>query len=137
MEREVFNYIAKIIRDYPTSEMYINRREQELMNKFQEFRDENVGGGRAQNRKDESIEHMAITLAEDRRLNNLKKNGEAVRKALQVSDKITEAIIYELYLRENCILTLEGIAQKAHLSVAAVKKRRIKFFEKVAEEIGL
>lgn len=137
MEREVFNYIAMIVRDYPTSEMYINRREQELMNKFQEFKDENVGGGRAQNRKDESTERMAITLAEDRRLNNLKKNEEAVRKALESSDQITKDIIYELYLRENCILALEGIAQKAHLSVAAVKKRRIKFFEKVAAEIGI
>jgi len=137
MKREVFNYIAMIVRDYSTSEMYIHQRERELMNKFQEFRDENVGGGRAQNRKDESTERMAITLAEDRRLNNLKKNEEAVRKALESSDQITKDIIYELYLRENCILTLEGIAQKAHLSVAAVKKRRIKFFEKVAEEIGL
>lgn len=137
MEREVFNYIAMIVRDYPTSEMYIHQRERELMNKFQEFKDENVGGGRAQNCKNESTERMAITLAEDRRLNNLKKNEEAVRKALELSDQITKDIIYELYLRENCILTLEGIAQKAHLSVAAVKKRRIKFFEKVAAEIGL
>lgn len=137
MEREVFNYIAKIIRDYPTSEMYINRREQELMNKFQEFKDENIGGGRAKNQRDESTERMAISLAEDRRLNNLKRNEEAVHKALQASDEITGDIIYELYLRENCILTLEGIAQKAHLSGTAVKKRRLKFFEKVAEELGL
>lgn len=35
------------------------------MNNFQEFKDENVGGGRAENKKDESVANMAITLAED------------------------------------------------------------------------
>ncbi|MCI1699455.1 MAG: transcriptional regulator [Liquorilactobacillus sp.] len=137
MKRSIFNYIADIIREYPTSEMYIKKREDELINRFQEFKDENVGGGRAQNKKDEGVECMAITLAEDRRLNNLKRNEEAVRKILESSDPVTRDIIYELYLRENCILTLEGIAQEAHLSGTAVKKRRLKFFEKVAAELGL
>lgn len=137
MKRSLFNYIADIIREYPTSEMYIKRREDELINRFQEFKDENVGGGRTQNKKDEGVECMAITLAEDRRLNNLKRNEEAVRKILESSDPVTRDIIYELYLRENCILTLEGIAQEAHLSRSQVHRRRDNFFKEVAKELGL
>lgn len=117
--------------------MYIKKREDELINRFQEFKDENVGGGRAQNKKDDGVECMAITLAEDRRLNNLKRNEEAVRKVLESSDPVTRDIIYELYLRENCILTLEGIAQEAHLSRSQVHRRRDNFFKEVAKELGL
>jgi RinA family phage transcriptional activator len=137
LKRSKFNYIADIIREYPVIDGYIHNREVELTNKFQEFKDENVGGGRALNKRDESVADMAITMAEDKRLNNLRKNERAVRESLQESDPITQDIIYELYTRENCVYTLEGLAQKAHLSLAAVKKRRLRFFEKVAEKLGL
>ncbi len=137
MKRSTFNYIADIIREYPTIDEYIHRREQELMYKYQEFKDENVGGGSALNKRDESVAELAITVAEDRRLNNLRRNERVVRESLVESDAITKDIIYELYTRENCVYTLEGLAQKAHLSLAAVKKRRLRFFEKVAEKLGL
>lgn len=136
MEKEVFNHIAKIIYDYPSIDKYIHDREQALMYKYQEFKDENVGGGRAQNKRDEGVAYMAITIAEDRRLTSLRQAETAVRRSLESSDAITRDIIYELYLRENCILNLEGVAQKAHLSVSGLKKRRLKFFEKVAEKLG-
>lgn len=133
----MFNYIADIIREYPVSETYIKKREDELMNKFQEFKDENVGGGRAQNRKDDGVEQLAITLAIDKRIENIKRNQEAVGKALENSAPETQDIIYELYLRENAIYNTEGVAQKVNLSVSQVRRRRNKFFEKVAIERGL
>lgn len=137
MKRALFNYIADIIMDYPNFEKYISQREQALMYKYQEFKDENIGGGRAENKKDEGVANIAITIAEDKRLINLKRNYEAVQVCLEHSDSITRDIIYELYIRENCILTIDGIAQKTHLSRAVVARRRLKFFERVAKEIGL
>lgn len=126
-----------MIRDYPSAEEYVRRREQELMYKYQEFQDENVGGGRAENKKDEGVAQMAITLATDRRIENIKRNQQAVGRALQRSSDITRDIIYELYLRENGIYNTEGVAQMAHISTSQVRRKRNKFFELVAEERGL
>ncbi|KRM95972.1 hypothetical protein FC19_GL001453 [Liquorilactobacillus aquaticus DSM 21051] len=126
-----------MIRDYPSAEEYIRRREQELMYRYQEFKDENVGGGRAENKKDEGVAQMAITIATDRRIENIKRNQKAVGQALKNSGEITQDIIYELYLRENGIYNTEGVAQKAHISVSQVRRKRNKFFELVAEERGL
>ncbi|MFT9411556.1 hypothetical protein [Liquorilactobacillus hordei] len=146
MKRSTFNYIADMIRDYPASEEYIRQRRQELTNKFKEFKDENIGGGRALNKKDESVADTAITIAEDKELNNLKLNQLAVENALKkciqsadkgILDNITYDIIYELYLREIAILNLDGIANKSHLSLSQVKKRRLRFFEEVARQRGI
>lgn len=147
MKRSTFNFIADIIRDYPLYDQHIKQREEELMNKFQEFKDENVGGGRAQNKRDENVENMAITLAEDKELVNLKRNEQAVRKTLlqcasndkipSLLDNITYDIIEEMYIHEMSMYTLQGIAMKTNLSVSQVKKKRQAFFETVARERGI
>jgi RinA family phage transcriptional activator len=136
-----------MIREYPLYDQHIKQREDELMNRFQEMQDENVGGGRAQNKKDESVADMAITLAEDKELINLKRNEQAIRKTLlkcasndkipALLDNITYDIIEEMYIHEMSMYTLQGIAMKTSLSVSQVKKKRQAFFEAVAHERGI
>lgn len=118
LKTATFNYIAQIISEYPMTDMYIERLEKE---------------------KD-------ITLTKHRELVYLRDNQRAVGKVLKkcitsvgkgVFDNVTYDIIYELYLREIAILNLDGVANKSHLSISQVKKRRQAFFEEIAKERGL
>lgn len=137
MKKALFDYIALLISEYPDTEEYIAKREDELMNKFQDFKDENVGGGRAQNVKDEGVANMAVTLIDDRNIINIKRNAEAVGKCLDDCDDITYRIIYELYLKKHQKYTLDGVVDLVHISKSQVVKRRRRFFEAVAAERGL
>ncbi|KRM91480.1 hypothetical protein [Liquorilactobacillus cacaonum] len=118
METSTFNYIAQIISEYPITDMYIGRLEKE----------------------------KEITVVKHKELVYLRDNQRAVGRVLKkcitsvgkgVFDNITYDIIYELYLRETAILNLDGIANKTHLSVSQVKKRRQAFFKEVARERGI
>lgn len=118
METATFNYIAQIISEYPITDMYIERLEKE----------------------------KEITVVKHKELVYLRDNQRAVGRVLKkcitsvgkgVFDNVTYDIIYELYLRETVILNLDGVANKTHLSVSQVKKRRQAFFEEVAKERGI
>lgn len=137
MERSKFNYLATIIRDYPRTDTYIKNREKELMNRFNDLKDENVGGGRAQYKKNSGVEDMAIDLAEDLRLHVLRQHADAVKWCLDDSDMETQNIINELYLKEHIELNIWGVSQKVHMSVASCKNRRQVFFEKLASKLGI
>ena len=87
-----------------------------------------------------------ITVVKHKELVYLRYNQRAVERVLKkcitsvgkgVFDNITYDIIYELYLRETAILNIVGVANKAHLSVSQVKRRRQVFFEEVAKERGI
>ncbi|GBG94634.1 transcriptional regulator [Ligilactobacillus salitolerans] len=137
MKRGLFAFIREIIEDYPNYEKYIKQREDEIMYRHQEFVDENIGGGKAQNVRDESNEYIVISLSDDKRLNSLKRNYEAVHDCLKNTDEYTQGIIYELYIAENRLYTLNGIADKIGYSRNQVMRKRDAFFEAVAEELGL
>lgn len=137
MKKELFNYIACIIRDYPETDKKIAETEQELMFRFNDLHDENVGGGRAQYVNNEGVANMAITLAENNRINNLRRNADVVGKCLDECDEDTFEIINALYLHKHPEYTLDGIAQKIHISRAQAYRKRTSFFEEVAEKRGL
>lgn len=118
METATFNYIAQIISEYPITDMYIERLEKE----------------------------KNTTVVKHKELVYLRENQRAVERVLKkcitsidqgALDNITYDIIFELYLRETAILNTEGIAQKVHLSVSQVRRRRQIFFEEVAKERGI
>lgn len=118
METATFNYIAQIISEYPITDMYIERLEK----------------------------GKNTTVVKHKELAYLRENQRAIERVLKkcitsvgkgVFDNITYDIIYELYLREIVILNLDGVANKVHLSVSQVKKRRQAFFKEVARERGI
>lgn len=137
MKKALFDYIALLISEYPDTEEYIAKRENELMNRFENFRDENVGGGRAQYVNNEGVANMAISIADDRHILNLKRNAEAVENCLNDCDSLTRKIIYELYIRRPQKYTLDGVAGLVHLSKSQIVKRRRIFFEEIAKRRGL
>lgn len=134
MEKEVFNHIVRVLRDYPNIDKYVRGREEELMHPWQEP-DNNIGGGRS-NVPTNLPEVMAITISDDRRLSNLERNKKIVTRCLENSDSQTVTIIHELYIKQHPTLTLQGVADKVHLSVSAVKQRRTRFFEDMRLLLG-
>lgn len=134
MERATFNYIAKVLRDYPHLDQYIQDREQELMAPWRE-QDENIGGGKATMRNGQ--ERMAVTIADDRRLSNLKDRKKNVERCLAQSDRNTTMVIQELYFKDRPIYTMEGIAELLNADKSTVSRWRAHFFQLMADELGL
>lgn len=136
MEKAIFNHIEKMLKDYPKIDSYIKQRENEIMYPYKPDRDENIGGGRALNKRDESAEMTAITIADDKYIQGLKRNKEIISRCLKQSDSLTYEIIEQLYFKEFPFLTMTGIAQFNHVDRTVCSRRRTQFFEKIAEELG-
>lgn len=134
----------EVIRKYPLMDKLIHDREIEIMYPFNPDVDENIGGGRAENKKDESQERMALKLASDKYLNKLHRQENAVCKVLHQCatnqeprrlDDTTYMIIDELYLKERREYTIDGIADKVHVSRRNVFYRRDAFVKAVKDEL--
>ena len=54
-------YIASLLEDYPNYQEYVNKRIFELTHPVQEV-DENVGGGKAQFKRNNVVDNMLITV---------------------------------------------------------------------------
>jgi RinA family phage transcriptional activator len=133
LEREVFNHIAKLISDRPEADAYIKARLDELLNPFKEH-DENIGGGKSP--ASNGPENTVITIADDKQLNALKHSRDLVDRCLEQSDSDTVTIIHELYFKRHPGITIDGVADKIHLSPSQVRRRRLKFFELMREYLG-
>lgn len=72
MRRTVQHVLEDILRDYPKLSQYIKAREEEIANPTPEP-DDNVGGGRAENRRRDPVGKVVITINDDRRIRKLKK----------------------------------------------------------------
>lgn len=105
------------------------------MHPFNEDRDENIGGGRS-NVPGKPVEHMAITIADDRRLTLLEHNQKIIDDCLDNTDEETKSIIYELYFKKHRELTINGVAQRLHLNASTVSRKRTAFFEAIRDELG-
>lgn len=129
------------IKDYPSIDKKIHDRREEIEYPYKGDVDDNIGGGRAENVRDESLEKTVAKLVDDDpTLSYLYAEEKAVRKALSkcvkkgirsLIDDATYDIIYEFYLRENRVYNVEQIAEKVNLSRRAVYKHRDAFIEEV------
>lgn len=129
--------IEEILRDYPNVDKYIEEREQELMYPMQET-DENVGGGKG-NKISKPQERMVITLESDRRLNQLKKQRDAVEECYINSDEDTQHIISELYFRKYPRYRMEGLIENnvVHCDRSTAFRLKAMFIANVARELKL
>lgn len=134
MKKANFKFVEHILKEYPNSKKYIKEMENEIMNPVSYDVDENVGGGRS-NKKDDHVEQMAITIADNQRINAIKRNHEVIKNIYDRSDLETQMIIYGLYF--NGQLTLQGVANQTHLSTRQCSRKRTDFFNKVADQLGL
>ena len=135
----------EVIKDYPHISRLIHERRQAILFPHNEFADDNIGGGRAQNTRNESVEHAVFNLADDPELKRLESERQAVEASLDkcvkkgirsLLDDATYDIIYEFYLRENRIYNVEQVAEKVNLSRRAVYKHRDAFIEEVRRNLS-
>lgn len=138
MKRYTFRYIEEILKDYPDIDKHIHEREMELRYSVLPA-DENVGGGRAENKLSEPVLNMMITIDTDRRLYNLKRNQKAIDDTLDEFGNDTYVIINELYFKKHQEFTLNGLVQNHKVLVGKDKayKLRNDFFESLARRLGL
>ena len=135
MDSGTFKQIEIILQEYPRYEDYIKRREEELLNPYVP-QDTNQGGGKA-NRTSDTTAVKAITLADDRILQRIKFQHQAVKRTYESADEITQDIIEEYYFKQPRTKTWDGIALQVNSSKRTCFRIRKAFFSKLADELGL
>ena len=134
-----------IIQDYPNLERRIEQRKQEIEAPYHAHIDENIGGGRPQNVRNESIEKTIELKDEDRELAIYYWQRDAVRSVLRqcvnkqvrsLLDRATYDIIYEFHFRESRFYNADGIARKVGLSRSSVYNRENAFIEAVRKKLN-
>ena len=135
MDTGTFKQIEIILQEYPRYEDYIKRREEELLNPYVP-QDTNQGGGKA-NRTSDTTAIKAITLADDRILQRIKFQHQAVKRTYDSADEDTQDIIEEYYFKQPRTKTWDGIALQVNSSKRTCFRIRKAFFSKLADELGL
>ena len=134
MDSGTFKQIEIILSEYPRYEGYINRREEELLNPYTPT-DTNMGGGKS-NRTSDTTAVKAITLADDRILQRIRFQYQAVKRTYEQADEITQDIIEEYYFKQPRTKTWDGIALQVHTSKRSCFRIRKAFFSRLADELG-
>ena len=133
------------IKDYPHISRLVHERRQAILFPHNEFADDNIGGGRAQNTRNESIEHAVFNLADDPELKRLESERQAVEAVLEqcvkkdvrsMLDDATYQIIQEFYFEDVRRHNADGIGRLTGLSRSGVYKRRDAFVEAVRYKLG-
>ncbi|MGF7437910.1 hypothetical protein [Lentilactobacillus senioris] len=128
-------HIEEILMDYPKTDGYIKRREEELTYPFNSNPDENIGGGHPQNNISEGTAMLAMTLATDRELQAIKYNKLVVDNCLSNVDLETRKIINVMYFNRHHAKVRET-AFIVNLSESQVSRKRSYFFKLMAKELG-
>ena len=134
MDSGTFKQIEIILQEYPRYEGYINRREEELLNPYTPT-DTNMGGGKS-NRTSDTTAVKAITLADDRILQRIRFQYQAVKRTYDSADEVTQEIIDEYYFKQPRTKTWDGIALQVHTSKRSCFRIRRAFFSRLADELG-
>lgn len=136
MKQGTFKYIEQLLNEYPDMDKYISLRIEELKYPNTIEADQNIGGG-SSGFVSNPTERMVMTIVEDKRLKNIELNKQAIDKVLFESDELTAMIIRMYYFDKPRLKTWEGIALAICVSEGHCRKLRTRFFEKVADELGL
>ena len=139
MRRTLKNYILDLLSDYNNIPKYIKEREDEIRHPIIE-RDDNVGGGRAQNKPGNPTEQLVITLTDDLRLKKLEKEYQVITDCYNKADPDTQTIVRELCFkdRHHRVYTMEGLFLQHKINVGPSKgyKLRNEFIKDVAKGFG-
>lgn len=136
MKRGTFVYIEQLLREYPDMGNYIKQREEELIYPDELVIDQNIGGGSSPFIS-KPTERMAITIIEDKRLRELNRVKCALDKLINEADFIMVGVIQMFYFEKPRLRTWEGIAMDTGLSERHCRRLRDKFFQAVADELGM
>ena len=108
MKRAVFLHIQSILHDYPRMDQYITQRKQATY----------------------------YCPDDDRVVNSLRWQQEAVAETWSDSDDISKQVINKLYFNHDPNQTIDGLAMELHISRSTLFYKRNKFFESVRHKLG-
>lgn len=132
MNRGTFKFLEDILRDYPTVQDYIEKRQAQLKYTAK-FCHEDC----AAYNTEQSQDLMALSIKIDKQMVQLFINEECIAACLAEADDLTVQIIEELYFKHRAQMNLERLAQLLNVSVSGVSMRRKQFMESLAEKLGL
>ena len=98
--------------------------------------DENIGGGKS-NVTSNPTERLAITLADDLMLSNLKNIKQNVEVVLDDLEPEARKVIDMYYIYQPRKYTWVGVAQESNYSERQCRNIRNAVFKKIAEKLGL
>lgn len=96
MRKETTNLVVQILKDYPLIDKKIAARKYEIEHPFHE-QDDNIGGGKAQNRPWTYYDNLIITIDQDRELRRLKAEKEVIEEVYDQAGETIQKIIKECY----------------------------------------
>ncbi|MCZ3947183.1 transcriptional regulator [Lactobacillus gasseri] len=141
MRRQTRAYIESLLEDYMNYYKHKAQREFELRHPFIPV-DENVGGGKAQFKPNDSVDRMLITLDEDVRLNNLRREHFAIKVCYEEAPEYVQKIVNELYFkppRNRKYLTIADLVVAHVIPVSKTKAYDAfnDFLENIAKDLKL
>lgn len=141
MRRQTRAYIESLLEDYMNYYKHKTQREFELRHPFIPV-DENVGGGKAQYKPNDSVDRMLITLDEDVRLNNLRREHFAIKVCYEEAPEYVQKIVNELYFkppRNRKYLTIADLVVAHVIPVSKTKAYDAfnDFLENIAKDLKL
>lgn len=141
MRRKTRAYIESLLEDYMNYYKHKAQREFELRHPFIPV-DENVGGGKAQFKPNDSVDRMLITLDEDVRLNNLRREHFAIKVCYEEAPEYVQQIVNELYFkppRNRKYLTIADLVVAHVIPVSKTKAYDAfnDFLENIAKDLKL
>lgn len=135
MRKGTFQYIEQILVDYNQTEKHIQQRINELKYPVQ-IVDENIGGGKSPFTSNVP-ERLAVTIADDVLLYNLRKNHNAVKEVLESADEEYVKVINLYYINQPRLYRWDGVAEQTGYSEKQCRNIRNVIFDKIAEKLGM
>ena len=137
MRKETTSLVIQILKDYPLIDKKIAARKYEIEHPFYK-RDDNVGGGKAQNRPWTYYDHLIITIDKDRELRWLKAEKEIIRQIYEQSGEATQKIIKECFFNTHHRTIRNLVATNAiWCSQTKAYQLRDTFIKKVARGLNI
>lgn len=135
------SYVIRLLEDYPNYDKHVKQREFELAHPLGKI-DDNIGGGKAQNKYSNPVDQYLITCEEDKRLTDLSQIHATLTTCLTESSMEVQTICKELYFKKRPYkkyYTVQDlcIAGVLHMGKTTAYDMLNEFLDKCARELGL
>lgn len=130
-----FKYIERMLYDYNEIEDHIDKRIEQLKYPYYPS-DENIGGGKS-NVISDPTGKLAVTIADDLLLSNLRRTKETIDVVLDSLEPDARRVIDLYYIDTPRKYTWDGVAMETNNSKSTCYRIRDEVFTRIAEKLGM
>ena len=135
MNAGTYKFIEQTLYDFNDIDKHIEKRIEAL--KYPAIHtDENIGGGKS-NIPTKPTERLAITLADDLMLSNLRSIKQTVEVVLDNLEEKPRQVIELYYINQPRKYTWVGVAEQTNYSERQCRNIRNAVFGEIAKKLGL